>query len=123
MSHQPTRLAAVVSAVIVLALSAGCGSTQTGTATPESGGTVHVVMKSLDFTPTVVHAKVGQRVVWTNEDSSLHNVTYVSGPRFKSSHSSLSRGTKFSIRLTQLGTIHYFCSIHPWMTATIVVSP
>lgn len=80
-------------------------------------------MKSLEFTPTIVHAKVGQRVVWTNEDSSPHNVTYVSGPRFKSSRSSMSPGTKFSIGLTQPGTIRYFCSIHPWMTATIAVSP
>jgi plastocyanin len=35
----------------------------------------------------------------------------------------MSPGTKFSIRLTQPGTIHYFCSIHPWMKATIIVSP
>jgi plastocyanin len=121
---------ASLSALVVLALSAGCGSgshpgatTQTGTSTPDSGGTAHVVMKSLDFTPTVVHVKVGQRVVWTNEDTSPHNVTYVSGPRFKSSSPSLSPGTQFSITLARLGTIHYFCSIHPWMTATIVVSP
>ena len=28
----------------------------------------------------------------------------------------------FSVRLTQAGTIHYFCTLHPWMKATIVVS-
>jgi plastocyanin len=82
-----------------------------------------VVMKSLDFTPTAVDAKVGQRVMWTNDDSAPHNVTYVSGPRFTSSRRVLSPGARFSIKLTQSGTIHYYCSIHPWMTATIVVSP
>ena len=80
-------------------------------------------MKVLEFSPTAVDAKVGERVMWTNEDSSPHNVMYVSGPRFKSSRPSMRPGTRFSIRLTEPGTIHYFCSIHPWMKATIVVSP
>jgi plastocyanin len=122
---------ASLSTLVVLALLAvGCGSgsdlgsdasTQTGTSAPEVGGTVRVVMKSLDFTPTVVKAKIGQRVVWTNEDSAPHNVTYVSGPRFKSSRTMIP-GATFSVKLTEPGTIHYYCSIHPWMKATIDVS-
>ena len=80
--------------LVVLALAtAGCGSgstsgtssvggTPSGTQTTDSGAAARVVMKSLDFTPTVVDAKVGQRVMWTNDDSAPHNVTYVSGPRF-----------------------------------------
>jgi plastocyanin len=79
-------------------------------------------MKTLAFEPSAVHAKVGQKVVWTNEDNVLHNVVYVSGPKFTSSPPKLRAGTKFSIQLTKPGTIHYFCSIHPWMKATIAVS-
>lgn len=79
-------------------------------------------MRSLEFNPTAVVAKVGQKALWTNEDSSAHNVMYVSGPRFKSSRPMLRPGAKFSIRLTQPGTIHYYCSLHPWMKATIIVS-
>jgi plastocyanin len=120
---------------VILALAtAGCGSgsistsssdvgTRPGAQTTDSGGTARVVMRSLAFSPTIVHAKVGQRIMWTNEDSSSHNVTYVSGPKFTSSRPVLRPGAKFSIKLTQSGTVHYFCSIHPWMTATIVVSP
>ena len=84
---------------------------------------MHVMMVSLDFSPTALAAKVGQRVVWTNEDAAPHNVTYVSGPRFKSSPVAMSRGKQFSIRLTQPGTIHYVCTLHPWMKAMVVVSP
>jgi plastocyanin len=80
------------------------------------------MMRALWFYPTTLTAKVGQRVVWTNDDSSPHNVTYVSGPRFTSSRSSMVHGATFSLRLMQLGTIHYYCTIHPWMKATIVVS-
>jgi amicyanin len=80
-------------------------------------------MQSLFFTPTVLNAKVGQTIVWTNEEAAPHNVTYVSGPRFRSSRRILGLGAKFSLTLTQPGTIHYYCTIHPWMKAAIVVSP
>ena len=112
-------------ALVVLAVSAaGCGSgsgSQAPIAQAPPGRTVRVVMKSLFFTPTAVGATVGQRVVWTNRDSAPHNVTYVSGPRFRSSRT-MHSGARFVIRLNTPGTIHYFCSLHPWMKATIVVS-
>lgn len=80
------------------------------------------MIRILWFYPTTVHANAGQRVVWTNHDNSPHTVTYGSGPRFKSSRV-LRPGAGFSFTLTRPGTIHYYCSIHPWMKATIVVSP
>jgi plastocyanin len=124
---------AYLPALVVLALLiAGCGTgsdlgssstTHTDSSAPSSGGAVHVFMKILEFSPASVEARVGQRVVWTNEDTSPHNVRYVSGPRFASSRPKINLGGTFSITLTQAGTIHYFCSLHPWMKATIVVSP
>jgi plastocyanin len=126
------NIAARLSAPIALALLlAGCGSgtasssgaTRVAGSTPPAGRTVKIVMRSLAFNPPVVYGKVGQTVTWNNEDSASHNVTYVSGPRFRSSRSRLRPGSAFSLILHQPGTIHYFCSIHPWMTATIAVSP
>jgi amicyanin len=121
---------ASLTALVVLALlAAGCGSssrsrstaaTQTATSTH---GAITVVMKSLAFNPSVVRANPGQRVVWINHDSAPHNVIYVSGPRFASSRPVMRPGQRFSIKLTRAGTIHYFCSIHPFMNGTIVVSP
>ena len=78
-------------------------------------------MISLAFNPPSVSAKVGQTVVWANQDTAPHNVTYVSGPSFSSS-STMNPGARFKLKLTTAGTIHYFCSIHPFMKATIVVS-
>jgi len=95
---------------------------QTGDANAVASGTIHVVMKSLDFNPNSVKGKVGETVTWTNEDEAPHNVTYVSGPKFTSSPQQLTIGQKFSLKLTQPGTIHYYCTIHPWMKARIVVS-
>jgi plastocyanin len=127
-----------LSALMALTLlAAGCGSAskasspgtaRTTTPPPASTGaqppeTTHVVMQSLGFDPTSIRAKVGQTIVWSNEDNARHNVTYVSGPKFTSSRPIVSPSTRFSIKLTQPGTIHYVCTIHPWMKATIVVSP
>jgi plastocyanin len=86
-----------------------------------SGAAVQVTMKNLAFSPTSINAKVGQTVQWTNQDTPPHNVFYVSGPKFVSS-ATLNTGGQFKLKLTQPGTIHYICSIHPFMKATIVVS-
>jgi plastocyanin len=130
-------LPAVFAVVIALA---GCGSSSssssssssaaaaptpassTPSSTPSAGGSVEVVIKNLAFVPATIHAKVGQTVRWINQDVPPHNVTYVSGPQFTSS-GTMDTGATFQLKLTQAGTIQYFCSIHPFMKATIVVSP
>lgn len=126
------NLAAWLSAGVVLgSLLAGCGSgsgsssgvtTAAAVSTVPPGRAVQIVMRSLAFNPPVVQAKVGQTVTWINEDNAPHNVTYVSGPSFRSSRPKLRPGSRFSLTVHQAGTIHYYCSIHPWMTATIVVT-
>jgi plastocyanin len=78
-------------------------------------------MKNVSFQPGTINAKVGQTVTFNNADSPAHNVTYVSGPKFTSS-GQLNPGQSFQLKLTQAGTIHYYCTIHPFMKAEIVVS-
>jgi plastocyanin len=125
----PKRVRSSLPALVLLAgLTAGCGTgSDLGNQATAQGGTstnpaIEVVMKSLAFNPTAISAKVGQRIVWTNQDQAPHNVTYVSGPRFSSSRQDMRNGARFSLTPTQPGTIHYFCTIHPWMKATIVVA-
>ncbi len=93
----------------------------TGRAGAGPAGSVPVVMHSLAFNPATVHAKVGQTIVWVNDDGPPHNVTYVSGPRFTSSPQ-MNPGARFTVKLTQPGTIQYVCTIHPFMKGTIVVT-
>ena len=116
---------------------AGCGSSSSSSSAQSSssstsaapatssssgaGGAVAITMKNLAFRPASVAAKVGETVQWTNQDTPPHNVSYVSGPKFTSS-STLNTGGQFKLKLTQAGTIHYICSIHPFMKATIVVT-
>ena len=81
-----------------------------------------VPIKNFAFQPQTLHARVGQSIRWVNEDSAPHNVVGTSGPSFKPS-STLSTGSKFTLKLTHAGTVRYICSIHPFMHGTIVVTP
>ena len=121
-------LAALALALAACGSSSGSSSTptsaDTGTAsttTTSSGQTLHVTMKNLAFLPKTIHAKVGDTIRFTNQDTPPHNVTWVSGPRFTSSPT-LDTGAGFTLKLTQPGTIQYFCSIHPFMKASILVT-
>ncbi|HZV72772.1 MAG TPA: plastocyanin/azurin family copper-binding protein [Conexibacter sp.] len=128
---------AALLAIVGLAL-AGCGggsggSTTAGGAsstpakTTTSGGSggggagaVAVTMKNIAFSPQTVHARVGQKIDWTNDDSVTHNVTATSGASFRSS--TFGPGGTYSYTPTSAGTINYVCTIHPGMTGTIVVT-
>ena len=130
------RLPLLAAGVTALAI-AGCGSSSSSSGASSSSNSsttsaaasapasswspIQETMKNLAFAPKAIQAKVGQTIEWTNDDTVAHNVSYVSGPKFTSS-TNLNQGGTFSLKLTQAGTIHYVCTIHPFMTATIVVA-
>jgi plastocyanin len=96
--------------VVTLSKSSHAGS-QTNVAT-------EVKIDNFSFTPATVTVAVGTTVTWTNSDDVPHTV--VSDDKtFKSKV--LDTDEKFSYTFTKPGTYPYFCSIHPKMTAKIVV--
>jgi plastocyanin len=116
-------------AVVALA-AAGCGggddnggSTSSAPASTSSssssGGGVAIKMQNIAFDPKAVTVKVGQKITWTNDDSTDHNVTADSGADFKSDN--IGKGATFEFTPDKAGTIKYECTIHPGMTATITV--
>jgi plastocyanin len=98
--------------------SGGGGSTATSSAA-SSGGGVTIKMQNIQFAPKDTTVKVGQKVTWTNDDSTDHNVTADSGADFKSKD--FGKDGTFSFTPDQAGTIKYECTLHPGMTATITV--
>ena len=72
------------------------------------------------FLPQRITVKAGTTVTWINEDDVPHTIVS-SSKVFKSK--ALDTADKFSFTFTTPGTYDYFCSIHPYMTAKIVVKP
>lgn len=106
-------------------LAAGCGSSGgsgsgSGSSVAPGGNGVQVKMQGIQFSPKTISAKVGQTVTWTNEDSTVHNVTAQQGGSFKSSD--FAQGKSYSYKLDKPGTISYVCTIHPGMDGTITVA-
>ncbi len=77
-----------------------------------------ITIDNFSFVPTTVTVAAGTTVTWTNSDDVPH--TIVSDNKiFKSKV--LDTDEKFSYMFTKPGTYPYFCSVHPKMTANIVV--
>lgn len=89
--------------------------TPTGTAAV-SGAATKVSIKNFAFNPASVTIKAGDTVEWTNDDSTTHTVT---GTDFDSGD--LAPGSTFSHQFTSAGTFDYHCSIHTFMTGSVVV--
>jgi plastocyanin len=125
-----TRILFALCAVVALAV-AGCGSSNSSStssgssssastgAASSSGGGVTIKMQNIAFDPKAVTVKVGQKITWTNDDSTDHNVTADSGADFKSDN--FGKDGTFEFTPDKAGTIKYECTIHPGMTATLTV--
>ena len=79
-----------------------------------------VVIDNYKFAPTDLTIPVGTTVTWVNHDEEVHTVTAGDSPKsFKSS--GLDTDDKFSFTFTKPGSYSYICSVHPYMTAKIIV--
>ncbi len=80
--------------------------------------TVQVEISGFAFKPDTLTIPPGTTVTWTNLDGPPHTVT-TRETGYDSKR--LSTGDTFSYTFEQNGTYEYYCSIHPSMTATIIV--
>ena len=98
-----------------------CSSPNTGNTDGNSnGGTGNqapaVSIENYSFKPSVLTVKVGTTVVWTNNDSAVHNIKSAdfNSPEMK-------KGETFEFKFDKAGTYDYSCGIHPTMTGKIIV--
>ncbi len=123
------RSFAFIAIVVLLAACSGKTATMqsyaptSSTLAPSSAenipATPEVEIKGFAFSPGTLTIKVGTTVKWTNQDSVAHTVTSDTG-LFDSGD--LAAGDTFSFTFTQAGTFAYHCTMHPSMTATIIVT-
>ena len=102
----------------VLGLAAGFAVMATVMAAPTTSENAEVKIDNFTFAPQSLTIKAGTTVTWMNEDDIPHTVV-ATAKAFKSKV--LDTDDKFSFTFTTAGTFEYFCSLHPHMTATIVV--
>jgi plastocyanin len=74
---------------------------------------------SNSFSPNPVEVKVGETVTWINDDPGRHTVTSKDGV-FDSGM--MGKGQSFSYIFDKAGRYSYFCSPHPGMVGTVVVT-
>ena len=84
-----------------------------------SGKQNRIEIKDFAFNPQTITVKSGEKVTWINRDEEPHTIVSV-GKQFKKS-TALDTDQEFTITVGAPGTYDYFCSVHPKMTATIVV--
>ena len=139
------RLALPVAGSALLVVVAACGATGTAAApdgpAPATQAQTHampaqsatgqgspgqssqsdaVAIRNFAFAPAMVTVPVGTTITWTNDDQDAHTVS-ATGGAFKSA--ALNNGDTFRFTFSKPGRYDYLCSIHPFMTATVVVTP
>jgi plastocyanin len=77
-----------------------------------------IEIRNFAFASTALAIPVGATVTWTNDDSEPHTV-YTTDLAIASK--ALDTNEQFAFTFTVPGTYSYHCSLHPFMTATVVV--
>lgn len=85
-----------------------------------AGDDVAVGIKDIKFVPATITAKVGQKIVWTNNEAIPHDVTATDGADFKSD--TLQEGDTFEFTPEEAGEIAYVCTIHDGQNGSITVT-
>jgi plastocyanin len=106
------------------AATAEATATAEETAAPATGGgstgSVTITMKGFAFDPAETTVKVGQEVVWKNEDTAPHNAVSDDGV-LKTKDIGQGETTE-PFTPEKAGAIEYICTIHPQMKATLTVT-
>lgn len=110
--------------LVLLALAIPCillaaAITRAATDSKQSAKETRIEIKDFSFQPKLVTVPVGAKVVWVNKDEEPH--TIVSTDKTFLSKA-LDTDDTFAFTFDKPGTYEYFCSVHPRMTAKIVVT-
>lgn len=85
--------------------------------TPATGIT-HLTIQNFAYQPANMQVRVGTTVTWMNQDNVPHSVTFKNGMK---DSGLLTQGQSFSYTFNTPGAYQYYCSVHPYMGATVTV--
>ena len=92
---------------------------QPASAADTTAAAVAIKIDNFSFNPPTITVRAGTQVTWTNQDDIPYTVVSDDKTTFKSR--ALDTDEKFSFTFTKPGIYEYFCSIHPHMTAKVIV--
>lgn len=119
MSRPPRVVSAAIAGAVILVLAlAGAGGPVLG-----AGHAVRIVDTGTGyygdsaFSPRSISIRAGDRVTWTNDSITQHNVTFSSfgSPTY------MDPGTRYGHTFASPGTYHYTCTLHGF-SGTVVVT-
>jgi plastocyanin len=105
-------------AIVLLTLTVAAFILRSRAIAPLNAANVEIKIDNFTFAPTKLTVWKGTRITWTNRDDIPH--TIVENDKLFKSHV-LDTGENFTFTPTQPGTYKYYCSIHPKMTAQLIV--
>ena len=75
------------------------------------------------YIPSMVTIAKGETVTWLNEDSAFHSVTsgFYDEPTGLFDSGYMEYLQSFSYTFDDSGVFDYYCTLHPWMKAQVVV--
>lgn len=111
-------LSGILPGLLVAGTLTACGSSAGPRPT-----TVTATIRNYAFSPRVLRIYTGDTVAWKNTDTADHTVTDNRSGAGSFASSSLSKGATFSAKFTVVGTFHYHCAFHPFMTGVVIVRP
>lgn len=104
--------------LLFLSVSAGAATPAPAPTLLPSAATVHI--RDFKYSPTPVKVHAGDRVTFVNDDDEPHTVT-ASDKSFDSE--GLDTGNTWQHVFSKPGTYSYFCELHPYMKAVVIVLP
>jgi len=81
-------------------------------------GVTHMNMQHFAYQYTNMQVRAGTTITWTNRDNVPHSVTFKNGMK---DSGLLYQGQSFSYTFNTPGTYQYYCTVHPYMVATVTV--
>lgn len=100
----------------------GAGSSQTTVVMPLGSS---AATSGVGYEPPEVTVSPGDAVVWDNQDNALHTATSGKSPtpdgKFDTGIVGANQQSKSVTMPTEPGEYPYFCTLHPFLTGTVVV--
>jgi len=118
------KVPALIMTAFVVIIASQDAFAETEVTIPNEASDISCAESGSCFSPSEVTIGVGESVTWYNDSTTAHTVTSGNpedGPDGVFDSSLFLAGNTFSHTFTEAGQFEYFCSIHPWMTGTVIV--